>query len=188
MHTDSADRIAMIRSFNRDMASSRSQIYESAAAIGTGNYSLIGGSPIIDPKYKASASDLSKYGTPAWNAIVKKYNTNPSSVMSPAGTSQIATFQLNMQSILGDMLTDMAGGGGSGSRGLGNGTTGNSVNDITKGAKALVINFNKEIVSMPINIDTVNDGSDLAARLNAVLPDMIVRGMNIALNNATSTV
>lgn len=41
---------------------------------------------------------------------------------------------------------------------------------------------------MPVNIDTVNDGSDLVSRLDSMLPDMIVRGMSIALNNATGAI
>lgn len=60
--------------------------------------------------------------------------------------------------------------------------------DVTKGQKSLIINFNREIVNMPVNIDTVNDGSDLVSRLNSLLPDMIVRGMSIALNNATGAI
>lgn len=59
---------------------------------------------------------------------------------------------------------------------------------LSKGTKALVINFNKEIVSMPINIDSVSDGTDLGARLMNLLRENIVEGLNVALNNATGAI
>lgn len=63
--------------------------------------------------------------------------------------------------------------------------TSDGLSDITKGSRALVINFNREIVNMPITIDKVNDGADLGSQLMGVLNDNIVRGLQIALNNAT---
>lgn len=59
------------------------------------------------------------------------------------------------------------------------------LSDITKGARSLIINFNREIVSMPISIDNVNDGADLGAQLQGALYDNIMRGLQVALNNAT---
>lgn len=64
----------------------------------------------------------------------------------------------------------------------------NEITDLTKGSRSLIINFNKEIVNMPVNIDTLNSGEDLMVKLQRLIPDMIVRGMNIALNNATSAI
>lgn len=49
----------------------------------------------------------------------------------------------------------------------------------------MIINFNREIVSMPISIDNVNDGADLGAQLQGALYDNIMRGLQVALNNAT---
>lgn len=63
--------------------------------------------------------------------------------------------------------------------------TSDGLSDITKGARALIINFNREIVSMPISIDNVNDGTDLGSQLQGSLYDNIVRGLQIALNNST---
>ena len=60
--------------------------------------------------------------------------------------------------------------------------------NISRGSRALVINFNKEIVSMPINIDSVSDGTDLGARLMNLLRANIVEGLNVALNNATGAI
>ena len=67
----------------------------------------------------------------------------------------------------------------------GNITTYDGLSDITKGARSLIINFNKEIVSMPISIDNVNDGADLGAQIQGALYDNIMRGLQVALNNAT---
>lgn len=60
--------------------------------------------------------------------------------------------------------------------------------NISRGSRALVINFNKEIVSMPINIDSVSDGTDLGVRLMNLLRANIVEGLNVALNNATGAI
>ncbi len=50
--------------------------------------------------------------------------------------------------------------------------------------RALVINFNREIVSMPTTINA-NDVEDIKQRLEPAIEDMIVRGLTIALNNST---
>ena len=80
-----------------------------------------------------------------------------------------------------NQLNPAAGLNGNG----GNITTYDGLSDITKGARSLIINFNREIVSMPISIDNVNDGADLGAQLQGALYDNIMRGLQVALNNAT---
>lgn len=50
--------------------------------------------------------------------------------------------------------------------------------------RALVINFNREIVSMPTTINA-NDVEDIKQQLEPAIEDMIVRGLTIALNNST---
>lgn len=50
--------------------------------------------------------------------------------------------------------------------------------------RALVINFNREIVSMPTTINA-NDVADIKQQLEPAIEDMIVRGLTIALNNST---
>ena len=50
--------------------------------------------------------------------------------------------------------------------------------------RALVINFNREIVSMPTTINA-NDVEDIKQQLEPDIEDMIVRGLTIALNNST---
>lgn len=50
--------------------------------------------------------------------------------------------------------------------------------------RALVINFNREIVSMPTTINA-NDVADIKQQLEPAVEDMIVRGLTIALNNST---
>lgn len=81
-----------------------------------------------------------------------------------------------------------------GSSGVGNiGSVSNQQTDdelsnISKGARSLIINFNREIVNMPVNIANVNDGADLAQQVSSTLYDVIVRGLNISLNNATGAI
>lgn len=72
--------------------------------------------------------------------------------------------------------------------GSGNTATSNELAGISKGARSLIINFNREIVNMPVNIDKVNDGADLANQIGSQLYDVIVRGLNISLNNATGAI
>ena len=50
--------------------------------------------------------------------------------------------------------------------------------------RALVINFNREIVSMPTTINA-NDVADIKQQLEPVMEDIVVRGLTIALNNST---
>lgn len=84
--------------------------------------------------------------------------------------------------------------GEDGSNGVGNmGSVGNQQTDdelsnISKGARSLIINFNREIVNMPVNIANVNDGADLAQQVSSTLYDVIVRGLHISLNNATGAI
>lgn len=75
-----------------------------------------------------------------------------------------------------------------GSANTGNMATQDELSDISKGARGLIINFNREIVNMPVNIDQVNNGTDLADRIRDSLYDVIVRGLNISLNNATGAI
>lgn len=93
--------------------------------------------------------------------------------------------QLNPQSIAEwyKSMGLITGGGNAG-----NMATQDELSDISKGARGLIINFNREIVNMPVNIDQVNDGTDLADRIRDSLYDVIVRGLNISLNNATGAI
>lgn len=63
--------------------------------------------------------------------------------------------------------------------------TAQELENLSKGAKAVVINFNKEIVAMPVHIEQVNDGTDFAQRVINNVRREIIEGLNIALNNAT---
>ncbi|MEG0899029.1 MAG: hypothetical protein RSF40_04880 [Oscillospiraceae bacterium] len=75
--------------------------------------------------------------------------------------------------------------------GLGDGNSlntdaGTSISDVTKGSRSVIINFNKEIVSMPISIAQVGDMAQAwETYIRARVEDTITRGLNIALNNAT---
>lgn len=83
-----------------------------------------------------------------------------------------------------EQQTKLASLGGGGS----NLNTDDELSNISKGARSLIINFNREIVNMPVNIANVNDGADLAQQVSSTLYDVIVRGLNISLNNATGAI
>ena len=102
-------------------------------------------------------------------------------VLKPVQTVDGSTYWDIDYGKLFNQLNPAAGLNGNG----GNITTYDGLSDITKGARSLIINFNKEIVSMPISIDNVNDGANLGAQIQGALYDNIMRGLQVALNNAT---
>lgn len=59
-----------------------------------------------------------------------------------------------------------------------------TIRGMSGSTRALVINFNREIVSMPTTINA-NDVEDIKQQLESAIEDMIVRGLTIALNNST---
>lgn len=60
------------------------------------------------------------------------------------------------------------------------------LSDLSKGSKSIFINFNKEIVDMDINIASVENIDELGRKLEPKIEEVVVRGLTIALNNATS--
>lgn len=60
------------------------------------------------------------------------------------------------------------------------------LSDLSKGSKSVFINFNKEIVDMDINIASVENIEELGRKLEPKIEEVVVRGLTIALNNATS--
>ena len=60
------------------------------------------------------------------------------------------------------------------------------LSDLSKGSKSIFINFNKEIVNMPVNIASVENIEELGRKLEPKIEEVVVRGLTIALNNATS--
>lgn len=60
------------------------------------------------------------------------------------------------------------------------------MSDLSKGSKSVFINFNKEIVDMDINIASVENIEELGRKLEPKIEEVVVRGLTIALNNATS--
>lgn len=60
------------------------------------------------------------------------------------------------------------------------------IDDLSKGSKSVFINFNKEIVDMDINIASVENIDELGRKLEPKIEEVVVRGLTIALNNATS--
>ena len=60
------------------------------------------------------------------------------------------------------------------------------IKNLSKGSKAIFINFNKEIVNMSVNIASVENIEELGRKLEPKIEEVVVRGLTIALNNATS--
>lgn len=129
---------------------------------------------------QAQAGALQKAGIPAADSLLYKGR------LSPLYKSEwsILPYRFELPDSSNDSLS------------LGLQTTPNASNDaatdelsaVSKGARSLIINFNREIVNMPVNIDKVNDGADLANQISSQLYDVIVRGLNISLNNATGAI
>lgn len=61
-----------------------------------------------------------------------------------------------------------------------------TVSNLSQGSKSIFINFNKEIVDMDINIASVENIDELGRKLEPKIEEVVVRGLTIALNNATS--
>lgn len=61
-----------------------------------------------------------------------------------------------------------------------------TVSNLSQGSKLVFINFNKEIVDMDINIASVENIEELGRKLEPKIEEVVVRGLTIALNNATS--
>ena len=58
--------------------------------------------------------------------------------------------------------------------------------NLTRGSRALIINFNKSIVEM-INNMQPNDTESLLKEMEEVAENAVTRGLHIAFNNATLT-
>ena len=121
------------------------------------------GMPISLSSYKTTISAVDKHTqevvdrTQSIIKQLKNYNTSDDSLESPGASFDTQSVgQSDAQTI----------------RGM-SGTT-----------RALVINFNREIVSMPTTINA-NDVEDIKQQLEPAIEDMIVRGLTIALNNST---
>ena len=157
-----------------------SYIISSLAAQRAGSADMIGGVPYPKAGFTPSASQRAA-AIREFRANSKNFLQNPGRVLKPVPTIDGGTYwDIDYGKLFGQ-LNPAAGFDGNG----GNISTYDGLSDITKGARSLIINFNREIVSMPISIDNVNDGADLGAQLQGALYDNIMRGLQVALNNAT---
>lgn len=86
-------------------------------------------------------------------------------------------------------ISDLFSAGLRGITGTGGGSTdpnAQTVSNLSQGSKSVFINFNKEIVDMDINIASVENIEELGRKLEPKIEEVVVRGLTIALNNATS--
>lgn len=61
----------------------------------------------------------------------------------------------------------------------------NRLSDLSNGSKSIFITFNKELINMPVNIASATDVEDIGNRLQPKIEETLIRGLQIALNNAT---
>ena len=118
-------------------------------------------------------------------------------IVSGYGPAQISSENesLNLPKTIGWTLApdaiakffgDLSSGNLTGNLGYTNNTDETTrLSDLSNGSKALIINFNKEIINMPVNIASVGDVEDMANRLQPRIEESIIRGLEIALNNAS---
>lgn len=169
------------RSAFRDLVTrDSSYIISSLAAQLAGSAEMIGGVPYPKAGFTPTASQRSA-AIREFRANSKQFLQNPGMVLKPVQTITGSTYWDIDYRKLFNQLNLAAGLDGNGA----NFSASDGLSDITKGARSLIINFNREIVSMPISIDNVNDGADLGAQLQGALYDNIMRGLQVALNNAT---
>ena len=160
---------------NRDS----SYIIDNLAAYRNGKADLVGGIPVMSPGFSPTSKQRAE-AIRAFREQSKSFVSNPASVLREVRTTDGGVYwDIDYQKLFGNFAPSNLNGN------AGNIATSDGLSDITKGSRALVINFNREIVNMPITIDKVNDGADLGSQLMGVLNDNIVRGLQIALNNAT---
>ena len=169
------------RSAFRDLVTrDSSYIISSLAAQRAGSAEMIGGVPYPKAGFTPTASQRAS-AIREFRANSKNFLQNPGMVLKPVQTVDGSTYWDIDYGKLFNQLNPAAGLDGNGA----NFSASDGLSDITKGARSLIINFNREIVSMPISIDNVNDGADLGAQLQGALYDNIMRGLQVALNNAT---
>lgn len=169
------------RSAFRDLVTrDSSYIISSLAAQRAGSAEMIGGVPYPKAGFTPTASQRAA-AIREFRANSKNFLQNPGMVLKPVQTVDGSTYWDIDYGKLFNQLNPAAGLNGNGA----NFSASDGLSDITKGARSLIINFNREIVSMPISIDNVNDGADLGAQLQGALYDNIMRGLQVALNNAT---
>ena len=173
--------LARQQSAFRDLvARDSSFIISSLAAQRAGAAQSIGGIPYPRAGFTPSAAQRAA-AIKEFRANSKSFLQNPNSILKPIQTIDGGTYWDIDYKKMFDQLTPAAGLDANGA----NISASDGLSDITKGARSLIINFNREIVSMPISIDNVNDGTDLGAQLQGALYDNIMRGLQVALNNAT---
>lgn len=172
---NSRQRAALKDIINRDS----SYLINTLAAYQSGSSQLVGGIPVPSPGFTPTAKQRAE-AVRAFRARSGEFVKNPSSVLRETKTVDNGVYwDLDYRKLFENFTpTDLNGSAA-------NAATSDGLSDITKGSRALIINFNREIVNMPITIDKVNDGADLGSQLMGALNDNIVRGLQIALNNAT---
>ena len=61
------------------------------------------------------------------------------------------------------------------------------IEDLTKGSKSLIINFNAPIVQMPTQINTNATPESIMQTISKQIEEVTIRGLQIAFNNSTRT-
>lgn len=80
-------------------------------------------------------------------------------------------------------VTKIYGEGGSGASGKDT----KKIEDLTKGSKSLIINFNAPIVQMPTQINTNATPESIMQTISKQIEEVTIRGLQIAFNNSTRT-
>lgn len=75
--------------------------------------------------------------------------------------------------------TNLLGGAG------GSGSDTKKIEDLTKGSKSLIVNFNAPIVQMPTQITTTASAESIMQTLSRQIEEVTTRGLQIAFNNST---
>lgn len=139
-------------------------------------YYDVGRKPVFDKPQPVGVGFSQWWGArETWNPTTLKADPIPRT-MRPN-----PDFNINLDEI--NKFFDKYGklfGGASGS-----GSDTKKIEDLTKGSKSLIVNFNAPIVQMPTQITTTASAESIMQALSRQIEEVTIRGLQMAFNNST---
>lgn len=121
-------------------------------------------------------------GVSAWWGERETYNpTKLKADVVPRTLRPAPDFNINLDEITKffDKYGKLFGGAGD------SGSDTKKIEDLTKGSKSLIVNFNAPIVQMPTQITTTASAESIMQTLSRQIEEVTIRGLQMAFNNST---